>query len=197
MPKLLRRSKPTTDDAAPDDAAAHPPEAVADDVAEPHMQPEQPEQQLAQTDTPPDVPAAAVRSDPAPGGNGGASRTSGGLLARMDPGALSRAERDRQAALEFEQAVAPVMDLLAASVPEASSPEEAARAWESRAGEALPDPAGGAYVPGDSYDNEARVYYRLLRRDYQKNPRPSLVASRGVSHHLHNRYNRFPGTKGW
>ncbi len=193
MPKLLRRSKPTTDDAAPD-SPAHATEAGVDDVAEPDGQPEEPEQEVA---TPPDVPAAAVRSDPAPEGNGGASRRSGGLLARMDPGEMSRAERDRQAALEFEQAVAPVMDLLAASVPEASSPEEAARAWESRAGEALPDPAGGAYVPGDSYDKEARVYYRLLRRDYQKNPRPSLVASRGVTHHLHNRYNRFPGTKGW
>ena len=89
------------------------------------------------------------------------------------------------------------MDLLTASVPEASSPDEAARAWESRLGELRPDPGAGAYVPGDRFDREARVYYRLLRRDYEKNPRPSMARKRAVSHHLHSQYNRFPGTKGW
>jgi hypothetical protein len=39
------------------------------------------------------------------------------------------------------------------------------------------------------------VYYRLLRRDYEKNPRPSL--KRQKSHHLHEVYGKLVGTKGW
>ncbi|MDP8937435.1 MAG: hypothetical protein M3O23_06870, partial [Actinomycetota bacterium] len=110
-------------------------------------------------------------------GPGPRKPTPGGLLGRVygNPGETSRAERERQAAMEFEQAVAPVMDMLVGSIAGASSPEEAARAWESRAGEVRPDPGAGAYIPGDAYEREARVYYRLLRRGYQKNPRPSLV----------------------
>ena len=126
-------------------------------------------------------------------------RTSGSLFTRMygEPGERSRADRDREAAAEFEQAVAPVLDMLVSTVPQASSPEEAARALESQVGELLPDPGAGAYIPGDAFEREARVYYRLLRRDYEKDPRPSLTKNRGPSHHLHGQYKAFPGTKGW
>ena len=192
MPKLLRRGKtparaPEVDHAAQAEPAVEERPAVE---AEPQPQPEP-------------APPPVTAGDSRPAGNGNKGSTSpggpGGLIGRLygDPGEVSREERDRQAALEFEQAVAPVMDLLKASVPEASSPDEAARAWESRVGELRPDPGAGAYVPGDRFDREARVYYRLLRRDYEKNPRPSMARKRSVSHHLHSQYNRFPGTKGW
>lgn len=187
MPKLLKREKGATP-AKGDDARAPDVEAEAEPDTQPEAGPE------------PASPPAPTASAPPAGGRRPAVAVAGGrggLLTRMygNPGETSRAERERQAALEFEQAVAPVMDLLAASVPEASSPEEAARAWESRLGELRPDPAGGAYVEGDRFEREARIYYRLLRRDYQKDPRPSR--ERGMTHHLHTQYNRFPGTKGW
>ena len=191
MPKLLKRGKTQApaQDSAPEVGDA----AQAEPAVDAHPGP-QPEPEPA----PPPMTAGA----PAPGnGNKGPASAGGpgGLIGRLygNPGEVSREERDRQAALEFEQAVAPVMDLLTASVPEASSPDEAARAWESRVGELRPDPGAGAYVPGDRFDREARVYYRLLRRDYEKNPRPSMARKRSVSHHLHSQYNRFPGTKGW
>lgn len=160
---------------------------------------------LLKRDKAPKVPVEAQAEGAAPvavEAAGPGPRTGGrvgGLLRRMygEPGPMSPAERERQAAIEFEQAVAPVMEMLVGSVPDASSPEEAARTWESRAGEVRPDPGAGAYIPGDAYDKEARVYYRLLRRDYQKDPRPSLSKKRGTTHHLHSQYNRFPGTKGW
>jgi len=124
-------------------------------------------------------------------------RSSGSLFARAlgPPGETSAEERDRQAAMEFEQAIAPVMELMRAAVPEASTPEEAARILEANQGEVTPDPQGGAYVPGDAFEADARVYYRLLRRDYEKNPRPSEKKS--VSHHLHGAYGKLPGTRGW
>jgi hypothetical protein len=120
-----------------------------------------------------------------------------GLLGRVygDVGEQSAAERDRVAAMEFEQAIAPVLDLMRASVPEASTPEEAARILAANQGEITPDPQGGAYVPGDAFDADARVYYRLLRRDYEKNPRPSQ--KRELSPHLHGVYGKLTGTKGW
>jgi len=198
VPKLLRRGK-STGQAEADEAAAQEPEAPAAPDRQAAAQPEPDTEPEPDTQPEPSPVAAAGAAQPDGGKRRVATGRPGGLLARMygDPGEMSRAERERQAALEFEQAVAPVMDLLAASVPEASSPEEAARAWESRVGELRPDPDGGAYVAGDRFDREARVYYRLLRRDYQRNPRPSQAAKSGVTHHLHSRYNLFPGTKGW
>lgn len=187
MPKLLKREKAPEEPVEAE--AAHTAPAVEAEAAEPAA--------TAGEAMPPEAhePAPPVGATPGPGRG---SRV-GGLLGRMygEPGEMSRADRERQAAMEFEQAVAPVMEMLVGSVPEASSPEEAARAWESRAGEVRPDPGAGAYVPGDAYEREARVYYRLLRRDYQKDPRPSLANKRGLTHHLHGRYNLFPGTKGW
>jgi hypothetical protein len=198
MPKLLKRGKAPkgVEQATRDSGAAEPDEDTTQVDAGPTAAPE------AAPAPPP--PMAAESSPPRPAGNGGGNGNAGrpkagGLLGRMygEPGEMSRAERERQAAAEFEQAVAPVLDLLVASVPEASSPEEAARAWESRVGELRPDPGAGAYIPGDAFDREARVYYRLLRRDYEKDPRPSLSKNKKVSHHLHSAYARFPGTKGW
>jgi hypothetical protein len=112
-----------------------------------------------------------------------------------DVGEQSASERERQAALDFQQAIAPALDLLQASVPGASSPEEAARILEESQGEFVADPDGGAFVRGDAFDADARVYYRLLRRDYERNPRPS--EKRAKSHHLSEVYGRLPGLKGW
>ena len=124
-------------------------------------------------------------------------RYSGSLLTRAlgKPDEMTPEERDRQAAQEFEQAISPVIELMRAAIPEASTPEEAARILEANQGEITPDPKGGAYVPGDAFDADARVYYRLLRRDYERNPRPS--EKRSVSHHLHGAYGKLPGTRGW
>jgi hypothetical protein len=121
----------------------------------------------------------------------------GGLLERvlLFSGEMTPEERDRIAQEEFEQAIAPVMEYMRANVPEASTPEEAARIWAENQGEITPDPNPGGYVHGDAFDRDARVYYRLLRRDYEKNPRPSEKKS--VSHHLHGVYNKLPGTRGW
>ncbi|HWI03986.1 MAG TPA: hypothetical protein VNT52_09200, partial [Acidimicrobiales bacterium] len=120
-----------------------------------------------------------------------------GLVQRvlMFTGEQTPEERDRIAAAEFEAAIAPVMEYMRQHVPEASTPEEAARIWSENQGEITPDPNGGSYVHGDAFDADARVYYRLLRRDYEKNPRPSDRKS--VSHHLHGVYGKLTGTKGW
>jgi hypothetical protein len=120
-----------------------------------------------------------------------------GLLQRvlMFSGETTAQERDRIAAEEFEQAIAPVMEYMRVQNPEASTPEEAAQIWAQNQGEITPDPEGGSYVYGDAFDADARVYYRLLRRDYEKTPRPS--EKRSVSHHLHGVFNKLPGTRGW
>ena len=120
-----------------------------------------------------------------------------GLLQRvlMFSGETTAQERDRIAAEEFEQAIAPVLEYMKVHNPDASSPEEAAQIWSQNQGEITPDPLGGSYVHGDAFDRDARVYYRLLRRDYEKTPRPS--ERKGVSHHLHGIYGKLTGTKGW
>jgi hypothetical protein len=122
---------------------------------------------------------------------------SGGLIQRvlLFSGETTAAERDRVAAQDWEQAMAPVMELMRNSIPEASTPEEAARILAENQGEITQDTGGGSYVPGDGFERDARVYYRLLRRDYEKNPRPSL--KRQKSHHLHEVYGKLVGTKGW
>jgi hypothetical protein len=123
----------------------------------------------------------------------------GGLLNRvlLFSGETKPEERDRIAAEEFEQAIAPVMEYMRVQNPDASTPEEAARIWSENQGEITPDPNGGGYVYGDAFDRDARVYYRLLRRDYEKTPRPSEKGKRSISHHLHGVYNKLPGTRGW
>jgi hypothetical protein len=126
----------------------------------------------------------------------------GGLLQRvlMFSGEQTPEERDRVAAEEFEQAIAPVMEYMRAANPDASTPEEAARIWAENQGEITPDPQGGSFVPGDSFDRDARVYYRLLRRDYEKTPRPSekRKESRALSRPGGaDGYRLLPGTRGW
>jgi hypothetical protein len=161
----------------------------------------QPSYQQAADYTPPEgaqdfqLPARHVPAEPPPLRDPGTG--AGGLLHRalLFTGEQSAEERDRQARLDWEQAIAPVMDLMRASVPEASTPEEAARILAENQGEITPDPQGGGYVRGDGFDRDARVYYRLLRRDYEKVPRPS--AKRPTSHHLHQVYGKLVGTKGW
>ena len=122
-----------------------------------------------------------------------------GLLQRvlMFTGETTAAERDQVAQQEFQAAIGPVLEYMRQHAPEASTPEEAARIWAENQGEITPDPKGGSYVHGDAFDHDARVYYRLLRRDYEKTPRPSEAGKRSVSHHLHGVFNKLPGTRGW
>lgn len=156
--------------------------------------------------TPPPAPESAAVWEPTParfddsvGVPAPLSGGVGGLFSRMygDVGEQTAAERDRQADQEFRQAMAPALELLQASVPEASSADEAARILDERqsATELVPDPKGGAYVNGDAYETDARIYYRLLRRDFEKTPRPS--EKRATSHHLHQVYGKLTGNKGW
>jgi hypothetical protein len=172
-------ASPPVEAAAPATTDMAPPPPVADAP--------QPEAVAAPPPPPPPMP-------PARGGNGGAR---GGLVGRLygPPGEQSAAERQRIAEAEFQAAIAPALDLLVAAVPEAQSPQEAARALEARLGEYTPDPGPGAYVYGDAFDADARVYYRLLKRDYERNPRPS--EKRQKSHHLHEKLGLLPGTRGW
>lgn len=141
------------------------------------------------------LPERHIPAEPPPSRDGPAAK--GGLLNRvlLFSGETTAAERDRVAAEEFEQAIAPVMEYMRAAQPDASTPEEAARIWSENQGEITPDPMGGSYVHGDAFDRDARVYYRLLRRDYEKAPRPS--EKRSMSHHLHGAYGKLPGTRGW
>jgi hypothetical protein len=141
------------------------------------------------------LPERHIPAEPPPSREGPAPK--GGLLERvlLFSGETTPAERDRVAQEEFDQAIAPVMEYMRAHVPEASTPEEAARIWAENQGEITPDPKGGSYVHGDAFDHDARVYYRLLRRDYEKTPRPSEKKS--MSHHLHQVYGKLVGTKGW
>jgi hypothetical protein len=173
-------ASPPVEAAAPATTDMAPPPPVADAP--------QPEAVAAPPPPPPPMP-------PARGGNGGAR--GGRLVGRLygPPGEQSAAERQRIAEAEFQAAIAPALDLLVAAVPEAQSPQEAARALEARLGEYTPDPGPGAYVYGDAFDADARVYYRLLKRDYERNPRPS--EKRQKSHHLHEKLGLLPGTRGW
>jgi len=162
-----------------------------------------PNYQEAPTYTPPDgaddfqLAGRHVPAEPPPSRDPDTGK--GGLLNRvlLFSGEQSPEERDRIAAEEFQQAIAPVMDYMRAAVPEASTPEEAARILSENQGEITPDPQGGAYVPGDAFDADARVYYRLLRRDYEKHPRPSEKQKQKQSHHLHAVYGKLGGNKGW
>ncbi len=140
-------------------------------------------------DRPPSFDPAPPPPDPPP--------YSGSLIERAfgSPDEIPATEKDRIAQAEFEQAIAPVLEMMRAAVPGASTPEEAQRILSENQGEITPDPKGGAYVFGDAFDHDARVYYRLLHRDYEKNPRPA--EKRAVSHHLHGVYGKLTGTKGW
>ena len=207
MVKVLRRGK--REEATADTATA---EAESGPASTPEASADAPVGEARATEAPaPDMPAPPrpatydlpagepyeppISFEPAPPPPP-PPRSTGGLLDfYKDAGEQTAAERERVAAMEFEQAIAPVMELMRASVPEASTPEEAARILAANQDEITPDPQGGAYVHGDAFDADARVYYRLLRRNYEKNPRPSQ--GRTVSPHLHGTYGKLTGTKGW
>jgi len=146
------------------------------------------------------LPGRYIPAEPPPSPE--PSTGKGGLLSRvlLFTGENTAAERDRVAAEEFERAIAPVMEYMRANVPEASTPEEAARIWAENQGEITPDPKGGSFVAGDAFDRDARIYYRLLNRDYEKNPRPSLKRkeSRALSRSGgSDGYRMLPATRGW
>lgn len=219
MPTLLKkRRKKGTDDSVgapmPETATSEPTTEVQPAATATTQMPAAAEQTQVQRDygPPPKYQAAAdyvppsgaddfqlperyIPAEPPPSREPPAAK--GGLLNRvlLFTGEQTPEERDRIAAEEFQQAIEPVMEYMRAAVPEASTPEEAARILEERAGEVTPDPNGGSYVHGDAFDADARVYYRLLRRDYEKAPRPS--AKKGMSPHLHGVYGKLTGTKGW
>ena len=215
MPSLLKRKRKVDNGSAPEEAQAPPAEATGGTEApgppvgteerpvptgmvvpaeparpaEPPATYEMPGTGAVDMDRPPSYEPAPP-PPPSP-------RYSGSLLQRAlgEPGEISPEERDRVAAAEFEQAISPVLDMMRAAVPGATTPEEAERIlWENQ-GEVTPDPKGGAYIHGDAFDADARVYYRLLRRDYEKDPRPA--EKKKTSHHLHGVYGKLPGTRGW
>ena len=218
MPTLIKRGrKKGTDNSVgapmaegatsePTTAAQPPAETTQTPVAAERTQVEKdygpaPTYQAAADYTPPagaddfQLPDRHIPAEPPPSREPPAAK--GGLLNRvlMFTGEQTPEERDRIAAEEFQHAIEPVLEYMRAAVPEASTPEEAARILSENQGEITPDPNGGSYVHGDAFDADARVYYRLLRRDYEKNPRPSDKKS--VSHHLHGVYGKLTGTKGW
>ena len=210
MPTLLKRRKKKDENASVPAAEQAAPEAAADvdtnqeepppptgmvvpaepaEPAEPPATYELPGTGVVDVDRPPSFePAPPPPASP---------RSSGSLIERAfgEPGEVPPAERDRIAQMEFEQAIAPVMEMMRAAVPGASTPEEAARVLSENQGEITPDPQGGAYIHGDAFDHDARVYYRLLKRDYETAPRPS--EKKKPSHHLHGVYGKLPGTRGW
>ena len=146
------------------------------------------------------LPSRHIAAEPPPSAEPSTGR--GGLFQRvlLFTGEQTPEERDRVAAQEFEQAIAPVMDYMRAANPDAATPEEAARIWGENQGEITPDPQGGSYVNGDAFDRDARVYYRLLRRDYEKTPRPSekRKESRALSRAGGaDGYKLLPGSRGW
>ncbi|MGQ0744487.1 MAG: hypothetical protein ACT4OS_09165 [Acidimicrobiales bacterium] len=109
------------------------------------------------------------------------------------PERMSHEAREAEGAQELSQAMAFPLNLLSQAVPEAGTPEEAARLLAERQGELVADPAGGSEIHGDRFDTDRRVYYRLLNRDYQpRNPR-----AKKISHKLHDRPALLPGTRGW
>ncbi len=75
-----------------------------------------------------------------------------------------REQLEREAAAELYQAVSPALELLQATVPEASSPEEAQRALESKLGPVRPDP--DAQLPSHAVYKGDALVYQQLRRHY-------------------------------
>ena len=207
MPEAVAKAHPTTQMAPTDTSAGN--GASGDNEHADTPQTTQttmartPDYQEAATYTPPDgaddfqLAGRHVPAEPPPSRD--ADTGKGGLLNRvlLFSGEQTPEERDRIAAEECPQAIAPVIDYMRAAGPEAATPEEAARILSENQCEITPDPHGGAYVPGDAFDADARVYYRLLRRDYEKYPRPSEKNKQKQSHHLHQVYGKLGGNKGW
>ena len=101
-----------------------------------------------------------------------AVRTSA-LISMVTESTPSREELEREAAIEFNQALAPSMDLLRAAVPDASSPEEAWRAIESKLGTPLSDPEPELPIH-PVYQGDALVYQQLRRHYGRTSPAGSF-----------------------
>ncbi|HEX2041260.1 MAG TPA: hypothetical protein VHF24_01375 [Acidimicrobiales bacterium] len=89
-----------------------------------------------------------------------------GLLKLKDDRPPSREELDRQAAADFQAAIAPAVGPLHELVPDASGPEDALRQLTERWEEPLPDPEGEAARGQDPFTRgpaETAVYYRIRR----------------------------------
>lgn len=119
----------------------------------------------APTEAPPtqsEPPRPSART--APSGQGqSAGRGPVGFFRQMwgDDG-MAKNERERQAAAEFEAAIRPAKELLMASVPDASSPEEAARRLQESQPELLPDPEP-SYPRDWYYKGDAVAYYQVRK----------------------------------
>ena len=95
------------------------------------------------------------------------------FLSLLTAPAASREEAEREAALEFDQAAARSMELLKAAVPEASTPEEALRAIESRLGPPATDPM--PELPAHpQYQGDTLVYHQLRRHYGRTSPAGSF-----------------------
>ena len=95
------------------------------------------------------------------------------LISLLSAPSTNREEAEREAAAEFDQAAAPSMELLKAAVPEASSPEEAWRAIESRLGPSLEDPMPD--LPDHpQYSGDTLVYHQLRRHYGRTSPAGSF-----------------------
>ena len=91
------------------------------------------------------------------------------LISLLTENPVSREEAEREAAMEFNQSIAPSMDLLKAAVPDASSPEEAWRAIEGRLGQPIRDP-DAALPDHPVYQGDALVYQQLRRHYGRTSP---------------------------
>lgn len=89
---------------------------------------------------------------------------SSAIISLLTESTPSREEAEREAAAEFNQALAPSMDLLRAAVPDASSPEEAWRTIESKLGQPLNDP--DAQIPRHPVWSDDALVYQQLKRHY-------------------------------
>ena len=78
----------------------------------------------------------------------------------------SREELERQAAADFQAAIAPSLESLREAVPDASSPDEARRALEERESEIEfpPDTEGEKLKANDIYRTEATVHHRIQKQ---------------------------------
>ncbi len=95
------------------------------------------------------------------------------IISMVNQAPPSREEIEQEAAMEFNQAVAPSLNLLQAAVPEASSPDEAWRVIESKLGQPVQDP--DPEIPTHPvYSGDALVYQRLRRHYGRTSPAGSF-----------------------
>lgn len=91
-------------------------------------------------------------------------RKSGSSLLSMSDALPSRQQMEQEAAAELTAAIAPSLDLLRRDVPDASSPDDAYRAIESKLGPAPQDADAG--VPSHPIWKGDALVYTQLKRHY-------------------------------